>query len=290
MERWPASVRWMGVAASMAAAVWIALHELAWSSEQRGLGAIAEALESRLEPGDLIAVTPAVLAVHAEAFPSWPVVGVRADTDLARLADSGFRRVWLVGPASRVSAAGSGVAVVADGFAAAPVLRADLGSPNPHLAGESTLGFSWLDQAEPVVLREGAAPEPCSPEPLPHTWRCGPETWQTVGPRRVVVAAREQWCIWAHPIAGATIAIRLPAGDGRPRSLFSALAASAVSRSEAPDIEIALDAGGESTLRFVHPFNRSTLQTPIPELPVPIWLQIGVARESANHFCFEIGR
>jgi hypothetical protein len=244
---------------------------------ESGWREVAAVLREASRPTDLVVVTPdwnLDALRFLEDVPAAPVAGTDARAGLA----AGFRRVWVASPpwaAPTPAAPGARERRRADGYALDLFVLEQRGKTR------------LLDPARAWV-EIGTQRTACARDG--ERLRCGSRDWQWVGPAVVSVHGAPQPCTWAHPIAGAVLAIEISAVPLRgPLTLRTFLADTAAARREG-SVDLDLFAGGRHVARLAHPFTERTLSRVVPTSAgiADLRVEIRAADDGRAHFCFDL--
>jgi hypothetical protein len=173
-------------------------------------------------------------------------------------------------------------AVVAVGVALA-------GARLARAASEPSWSLSRALDTATVELVQGGEATPCARDGDRH--RCSAKSWNWVGKTRVRIGGVLRDCVWAHPVAGQRLVIRVPRVDvpaGAEIIVHHGLADAAVdaNRAGAP---VRLDVAG---LAYdVRPNRKGWAELRVaPESPGPRDLEIAVTadRDGGRHYCLEV--
>jgi hypothetical protein len=250
----------------------------------------ADRLRTVVGPRDLVGVAT-TNSRDLAPFEGLPAVGL---SKISRRELRGFDRIYLAGPADRLSAlVGSRVfrgakRIVSERHGRFGVVGFEVDAlKRPSYDFVEGIGAARVSLRHP----DGRI-EPCPRRRRRHVCPRFKHAW--VGKRSVEVSGRRVECIWAHPYRGAVLRIEFPSVpraskvEGR-----IALSDAAVRHAGAAPVHFRVEAGGlgasfvAPNRRGFTPFTLDLAKRGGPSIPGTVAFEIRADNTGARHFCFD---
>jgi hypothetical protein len=169
--------------------------------------------------------------------------------------------------------------------------RADARPARERTAAKAPVGdlIDALPRTRVEVVSTDGTARPCSPMSFGRM-RCGAHPWEFVGVVSVPVRGRNERCVWAHPIEGASLRFTMPVGsDGGTVTGRAGFADSALGPGRSGKATLAVKAG-EAAIASVERDRVQGFATFRAELPAEareLVFEVSSEAVGAAHFCFD---